>query len=99
MLAASCVDAMLKEKGLKDGSLYERIEQAATQHLITDDMAEWAHDIRLDANDERHSDEKSEMPSNLDAKRVVEFAEALGEILFVLPSRVRRGREELEAER
>ena len=29
MLCASSVDAMLKEKGLKDGSLFTRIEQAA----------------------------------------------------------------------
>jgi len=51
MLAASAVDAMLKEKGYKDGSLYKRIEQAAGDHLITAEMASWAHEVRLDAND------------------------------------------------
>lgn len=50
MLAASAVDAMLKAKGLTKGSLYARIDEAARSHLITGDMAAWAHDVRLDAN-------------------------------------------------
>ena len=62
MLAASAVDAMLKNKGYKDGSLYARIDDAAAKHLITPDMAAWAHDVRLDANDERHADESSTLP-------------------------------------
>ena len=37
MLAASAVDALLKAKGLKVGSLYERINEATAQHLITTD--------------------------------------------------------------
>ena len=32
MLAASCVDSMLKIKGYRDGSLYKRIEKAAKDH-------------------------------------------------------------------
>jgi hypothetical protein len=42
MLAASAVDAMLKTKGLASGSLYQRIDGAAQQHLITADMAQCA---------------------------------------------------------
>jgi hypothetical protein len=96
MLAASSVDAMLKEKGLKDGSLYARIEKAATDHLITGEMAPWAHEVRLDANDQRHVDDNTPLPSAQDATRVIEFAKALAEFLFVLPARVTRGRSMLE---
>ena len=39
MLAASAVDALLKAKGYKDGSLYSRINTAAQDHLMTQDMA------------------------------------------------------------
>ena len=92
MLAASAVDAMLKLKELKSGTLNERIDKAAADHLITKDMAEWAHDVRLDANDSRHVDEAAAPPTTEDAKRVVSFAETLTEILFVLPARVRRAR-------
>ena len=92
MLAAGAVDAMLKAKEYADGSLYSRIDQAKGDCLITDGMAEWAHDVRLDANDERHADEDAEDPTFDDATRCVDFALAFGEFLFVLPQRVTRGR-------
>ena len=92
MLIASAVDAMLKNKGYKDGSLYERINKAAADHSITEEMAAWAHDIRLDANEQRHANESAPLPTEEDAARVLEFALALGEFLYVLPARVKRGR-------
>ena len=92
MLTASSVDAMLKDKGYKSGSLNARIDEAAKAHLITAEMAAWAHEIRLDANDQRHADETAEMPTPEDAARLIEFAEALAQFLFVLPARVAHGR-------
>ncbi|MBI4293556.1 MAG: DUF4145 domain-containing protein [Betaproteobacteria bacterium] len=91
MLAASAVDAMLKAKKLSSGSLYSRIDEAAKAHLITAEMAEWAHDVRLDANDQRHSDQDVPLPDQEQAKKCVEFAIAFGQFLFVLPARVERG--------
>lgn len=91
MLAASCVDAMLKAKEYRSGSLYERINKAAEDRLITREMAQWAHDIRLDANDQRHVDEQAVLPDAANARKCVDFATALGEFLFVLPARVERG--------
>lgn len=91
MLAASAVDAMLKAKGLESGSLYTRIEQGVRDGLVTAEMARWAHEVRLDANDQRHADQVATLPSREDAERVMEFAMALAEFLFVLPARVQRG--------
>ncbi len=91
ILAASAVDAMLKVKDYKEGNLNSRIKQAAKNHLITKDMAEWAHEIRLDANIQRHADDKEPLPTEQDAKRCVEFALAFAQFLFVLPARVQRG--------
>jgi hypothetical protein len=91
MLAASAVDAMLKEKGYVDGSLYARIDKAASEHVITSEMAQWAHDVRLDANDQRHADQSATLPTLADAKRSIEFAMAFAQFLFVLPARVQRG--------
>ena len=93
MLCASAVDAMLKALALKKGTLNERIDKAAEQHLITPEMAVWAHEVRLDANDPRHADEANPVPTDQDARKAVEFGLALGEFLFVLPSKVRRGLE------
>jgi hypothetical protein len=91
MLAASAVDAILKLRGYTQGSMYARIEKAAEDHVLTKEMAAWAHAVRLDANDQRHADEAAFLPSTADAKRVLEFASALGEFLFVLPARIERG--------
>lgn len=91
MLTASAVDAMLKAKGYTDGSLYTRIDKAAADHLITEDMAKWAHAVRLDANDQRHADATSSLPTEPDAKRCIDFASALALFLFTLPARVSKG--------
>lgn len=98
MLAASAVDAMLKVKGLTEGSLYARIDQAAKQHLITADMAKWAHQVRLDANDQRHADLATSLPTEEEARLTVRFADALAEFLFVIPARVTRGLEEAKGQ-
>jgi hypothetical protein len=91
LLAASAIDAMLKAKSYKEGTLYKRINKAAEDHLITAEMAQWAHNVRLDANEPRHADEDAPPPSPDDARRSIDFALALAEFLFVLPSRVTRG--------
>jgi Domain of unknown function (DUF4145) len=91
VMAGSAVDAMLKSLGLTDGSVYARINQARDQHLLTADMAEWAHSVRLGANRPRHADAENPHVSPDEAAQSVEFAEALGNFLFVLSARVRRG--------
>ncbi len=92
MLAASAVDAMLKARGFKKGTLSKRIKEAEASHLITADMAAWAHEVRLDANEQRHSDEDAPLPDQVDARKAVDFAIALGDFLFTLPAQVSRGR-------
>ncbi|RJP81061.1 MAG: DUF4145 domain-containing protein [Candidatus Zixiibacteriota bacterium] len=99
ILSASAVDAMLKIKGYRDGSLYSRIDKAAADHVITPEMALWAHEIRLEANDQRHADEDAPLPEITDAKRAIEFALALGQFMFVLPARVQRGIVDAKGER
>jgi hypothetical protein len=93
MLAASAVDEMLKQKGYKTGNLYPRIDKAAKDGEITKEMAKWAHQVRLDANGQRHADENTPLPSEEDAKQSIELATALAEFMFVLPSKVRKGLE------
>ena len=86
ILAASAVDSMLKAKGYKDGNLNQRIKDAADEHLITPQMAEWAHEVKFDANSQRHADESEPLPTKDDAERTIQFAKALFQFLFVLPA-------------
>ena len=91
MLAASAVDSMLREKGYNEGGLLTRIKQAAEANLITDEMAIWAHEVRLDVNDQGHADESASLPNEADAKRMIEFVSSFAQYLFVLPNRIKRG--------
>ena len=69
VLAASAVDSMLKARGYTDAALKGRdtktlsclpeLKRLRPIYLITPEMAEWAHEVRLDANDQRHADETS----------------------------------------
>jgi hypothetical protein len=97
VMSASAVDAMLKEREYTSGSLYSRIEKAERDGVLTKHMADWAHDVRLDANDERHADVNAADATGEDATRCLEFAETLADLLFVLPARVKRGRAPLSS--
>jgi Domain of unknown function (DUF4145) len=94
IMAGSAVDAMLKHFNLIEGSVYSRIDQAVNQHILTNAMGEWAHEVRLGANRPRHADKENPHISPQQAQRSVEFAEALGHFLFVLSSRVKKGIED-----
>ena len=98
MLAASSVDSMLKLKEYTKGSLYQRIDKAVKDHILTAEMAKWAHKVRLDANDQRHADEASTLPTPEDAIHVIQFVQALGQFLFVLPIKVQQGIEDASEE-
>ena len=91
VMAGSAVDAMLKEHGYVDGTVYHRIEKAVEDHLLTEAMGEWAHSVRLGSNRPRHADADNPHLSHDEAKQSVEFAEALGNFLFVLSAQIQRG--------
>jgi DNA-directed RNA polymerase subunit RPC12/RpoP len=94
VMAGSAVDAMLKELGYADGTVYERINKAVADHKLTDNMGDWAHEVRLGSNRPRHADKDRPHVSPEEAKQSVEFAEALGSFLFVLAKRIERGVEQ-----
>ncbi|HEY5964852.1 MAG TPA: DUF4145 domain-containing protein [Xanthobacteraceae bacterium] len=91
VMAGSAVDAMLKQLGYREGSLYTRIDQAVTDHKLTQGMGDWAHEVRLGSNRPRHADADKPHVTAAEAKQSVEFAEALGYFLFVLTTRIERG--------
>ncbi|MDZ4307249.1 DUF4145 domain-containing protein [Allopontixanthobacter sp.] len=90
MLAASAIDAMLKDKGFKAGTLYQRIQKAHKDGLLTMDMEAWAHEMRLSANEPRHADDEFDGATTEDAEQILAFAKALGQYLYVLPAQVKR---------
>jgi Domain of unknown function (DUF4145) len=91
VMAGSAVDAMLKERGYETDTLYQRIDKALADNLLTKGMADWAHEVRLGSNRPRHADKDKPNVSPAEAAQSVEFAEALGNFLFVLTARIDRG--------
>jgi hypothetical protein len=91
VMAGSAVDAMLKQLDLTEGSLYSRIDKAVAEHRITAPMGDWAHEVRFGSNRPRHSDNERPHVTPEEAKQSVQFAEALGNFLFVLTAKIRRG--------
>lgn len=91
VMGGSAVDAMLKHHGYVDGSLYQRIDKALEANLLTKGMADWAHSVRLGSNRPRHADAERPHVTTDEAKQSVDFAEALGNFLFVLTARIERG--------
>ena len=91
MVASSSVDAMLKSKGFeRKETLHQRIKKAVEARVLTEDMGEWAHHVRFVSNNPRHADDKDPHVSPEQARIVVDFADALGEFLFFLPSRAEK---------
>lgn len=94
VVSAAAIDSMLKAHGLTEGDLYSRIDKAAEKRIITPDMAKWAHQARLDANFQRHADESTPLPTSKDARKSLDFALALAQVLFVIPDMVTKGIED-----
>ena len=90
MLSTSCIDAMLTDKGFKEGRLYKRITKAAKDHLIDEGMVDWARAIRLESKNRRQTEE-DKMPDEHDAREMIDFARILGEYLYILPGKVKSG--------
>lgn len=88
VMCASSVDAMLKDKNYVEGDLKPRIDQAAANGLITEDMKTWAHVVRMDANAQRHADKEAEPATKDEADETIAFVMAFAEYLIVLPDKV-----------
>lgn len=98
---SAAIDAMLNDRGYteetartrlkgtkKKSDLFNRIQLMAEDHLITPDMADWAHVVRKWANIQRHQNDKTPLPTQEEAEEVYYFAEIFSEYLYVLPQRV-----------
>ncbi len=71
------------------GALYERIEKAAKQHKLMPDLADWAHQIRLDGINAVHEEKPF---SKEDAERLSTFTQLVMLYLFTLPGMLEQTR-------
>ena len=69
---------------------YPRIEKLAKKHILTSEMQELAHLIRLDGNEAAHGDDPDEATATL----IHQFTELFLVYVFELPARVRNYRDQ-----
>ena len=83
MMFRKTLEAALKNKFANiQGTLSQRINEAAKQQKLTPELAQWAHQIRLDGNDAAHGDKPL---SKEDAQSLADFTHLVLLYLFTLP--------------
>ena len=89
------LDVALKDKfsDIK-GTFNQRIDEAAKQQGLTPDLADWAHQIRLDGNEASHGEEPF---SQEDAQRLSSFTELVLRYLYTLPGMLERAKARRES--
>ena len=89
IMARTALEAAVKEFDARGVNLKQKIDNLAEQHVITQSLAEWAHEIRDIGNDAAH---ESSPISQADAEQAVYFAEMLFTYLFTLPGMIEERR-------
>lgn len=97
LMARTAIEAMAKNKKITDGNLYQKIDAMAEKNIITDQLAEEAHQIRLLGNDMAHGD-LDEPVSREDATEILGFLDSVLNYVYQQPAAVER-RKNLRKER
>ena len=86
------LDVGLKHKFSElSGTLFERIQQAKENGGLTDDLAEWAHEIRMEGNAAVHDEDEY---TEGQAKPLEAFTDMVFQYLFTLPAMVKKKKED-----
>ncbi len=89
----SALEAALKDKFPDlSGTLFERIQKAAEHNALTPDLAEWAHEIRIEGNQAAHEDQPYQRE---DAERLEAFTDMVFRYLFTLPGMLQERKQQL----
>lgn len=88
-LEGSCEDKKAQGESLED-----KIDSLAESRIITNDLKEWAHRIRLSGNRGAHvpinGKQVSNSPNDRRADAVIEFTRQFLEYLYTMPSKIKK---------
>lgn len=100
--AAMCRRALqtsVLEKGVTKGRLVDQIDELYKSQIITKDIKEWAHEIRLTGNLGAHPDEDGLADiTQKDAEELLKFIEEYLNYVYIMPFKVaeKRARKNLQ---
>jgi len=88
------------ERGAKKGRLVDQIDELHDNQIITKDIRDWAHEIRLTGNIGAHPDEDGlEDVTPDDAEELLKFMEEYLNYVYIMPAKVAEKRaKKLKAE-
>jgi hypothetical protein len=75
------------DKGAGKGRLVDQIDELSTKGTITEDIKNWAHEIRLTANIGAHPDGLEDV-ARQDAEDLIKFTEEYLNYVYIMPSKV-----------
>jgi hypothetical protein len=86
------LEVATREKAPESASkpLVKRIDALSNDGLITSDMRDWAHEIRLGGNEAAHDDDPIERE---DAERLNQFTDAFLRYAYTLPAMVKSNKD------
>jgi len=89
VMARSALQFVVRERGAKEAKLRDQIDDLAAQGILHPLMREWAHEVRLLANESAHPDAPTPLePVPQDAKDIVNFLDFLLLYLYDLPQQI-----------
>lgn len=89
IVARATLEAVIKDQGIAENlSLAQKIGKLQEAGSITKLLTDQAHSIRLVGNDMAHGD-FCELPEREEVEHIVEFMDALIDILYVQPARLK----------
>lgn len=77
-------------------TIAQRIDALAAKNLLTPDLKDWAHEVRLGGNDAAHDEDPF---SHEEAEELLSFVELYLTYVYALPGRLKSRRERAEEEK
>lgn len=85
ILARRAVQTLCKDKGATAKDLKAQIDELFDKNIITQDLKDWAHEVRYVGNDAAHPND-TDVDKN-DAEEIIDLVESLCEVLYVAPAK------------
>ena len=85
VLARRAVQSICKNKGATKRDLKDQVDELFTKNIITEDLKNWAHEVRYVGNDAAHPNDTA--VSKEDAEEILDLLDSLCEVLYIAPAK------------
>lgn len=94
VLSRRALQVICLEKGSEKDKLVDQIDDLFTKNIITDDIKNWAHEIRYVGNDAAHPNDAQVLRE--DAEEIMELLDSMCEVLYIAPAKAENRRKARE---